>query len=50
MGNLGCSTKALGAEKESQVARFPHGGAEEDKPLWEKQCLIRTFEAFVLLT
>lgn len=35
--------KDVGAEKESQVARFPHGGAEEDKPLWEKQCLIRTF-------
>lgn len=35
--------KEVGAEKESQVARVPLGGAEEDKPPWEKQRLIRTF-------
>ena len=35
--------KEVGAEKENQVSRVPHDGAEEDKPPWEKQCLIRTF-------
>ena len=35
--------KEAGAEEESQVARVPLAGAEEDKPPWEKQRLIRTF-------